>query len=159
MKPNKYYSNIQEKLVASMIDGKQVTGSGARPFHYGDVISDEWLVECKTHTEPGHNIYFGADIWSKIQKEAIFHHRMPALVVDEGSQKSQNTWCLIHKHNVDWSTYSLYGTKNITTKNITLRNEDLQELYSTLDYSQLYSFKWNNKEVVILPLERFSEMM
>lgn len=156
---NKYFSDKQEKLVANTLGWKQVSGSGARPFHYGDVISDEWLAECKTHTEPNQPIFFSKEVWEKIQAEAVIHQRKPVLIVDNGSQTYENTWCLIHNHNVDWSVYSLYDTKIIDTSNLTFKNEELQNLYSSLDYHYLYKFKWNNKLVVIVPFGRFKDMV
>ena len=51
-KPTRFYSNRQEKAVAKVIGGKQTPNSGATPWAKGDVISDEWLIECKTTTSP-----------------------------------------------------------------------------------------------------------
>lgn len=47
-KSTRYYSSSQEKKVAKAIHGKQVANSGATCFNKGDVITDEWLIECKT---------------------------------------------------------------------------------------------------------------
>ena len=49
-KPTRFYSNKQEKKVAKAVQGKQVANSGATPFYKGDVITDNWLIECKTST-------------------------------------------------------------------------------------------------------------
>lgn len=87
---NKTYSDKQEKLVAKTICGKQISGSGARPFAPGDVENDEWLFECKTHTTPGHKIVFNSDVWKKIKDEAMIRHKYPAYVCDDGSQLLEN---------------------------------------------------------------------
>lgn len=47
-KPTRYYSSIQEKKVAKAVEGKTTSNSGATPFQKGDVISSDWLIECKT---------------------------------------------------------------------------------------------------------------
>jgi len=47
-KSTRYYSSRQEKSVAKSIRGKQVSNSGATAFNKGDVITDSWLIECKT---------------------------------------------------------------------------------------------------------------
>lgn len=47
-KPTRFYSNKQEKSVAKIIDGQQVSNSGATAFNKGDVVTDNWLIECKT---------------------------------------------------------------------------------------------------------------
>lgn len=47
-KPTRFYSNKQEKAVAKSLNGKVVPNSGAIRFGAGDVIVDNWLIECKT---------------------------------------------------------------------------------------------------------------
>ena len=44
----RYYSSRQEKKVAKKLGGKQVANSGAATFVAGDVITKDWLIECKT---------------------------------------------------------------------------------------------------------------
>lgn len=48
----RYYSSKQEKYIARLLDGKQVSGSGSPHFCCGDVVTDNWLIECKTTTKP-----------------------------------------------------------------------------------------------------------
>lgn len=50
--PTRWYSRKQEKKVAQIIDGKQTANSGATAFSKGDCFNDNWLIECKTLTEP-----------------------------------------------------------------------------------------------------------
>lgn len=94
MKPTKHFSNKQEKLIADYLNWAVVVGSGARDFHPGDITSDDWLCECKTHTSSGHDIYFNRDVWKKLSNEAISKFKFPVLFVDDGSQKVENTWCM-----------------------------------------------------------------
>ena len=47
-RPTRFFSNRQEKAVAKVIKGKQVSNSGATAFNKGDVSNDDWLIECKT---------------------------------------------------------------------------------------------------------------
>lgn len=47
---NRWYSNRQEKLVAKALNGRQTSNSGATAFIKGDVLTDDWLIECKTAT-------------------------------------------------------------------------------------------------------------
>lgn len=49
-RPTRFYSNKQEKQVAKDLSGKKVANSGATPFYKGDVVTDDWLIECKTTT-------------------------------------------------------------------------------------------------------------
>lgn len=49
-RPTRFYSDKQEKKVAKAVSGKQTANSGATAFSKGDVITAEWLIECKTST-------------------------------------------------------------------------------------------------------------
>jgi hypothetical protein len=42
------YSKAQEKRVAKNLKGKRQSNSGATPFFKGDVITDQFCIECKT---------------------------------------------------------------------------------------------------------------
>lgn len=95
LKGTKYYSDRQEKMVAHYLGWQQVTGSGARPTFVGDVIGDTWLGECKTHVSLTDKITFRFDVWDKLEKEAISRFQDPVLIVDDGSQKPENTFVLI----------------------------------------------------------------
>ena len=44
----KYYSDVQERRVSSLLGMKQVSGSGAPCFCCGDILGDMFLGECKT---------------------------------------------------------------------------------------------------------------
>ena len=46
----RYYSSKQEKKVANLFNGHQVKNSGATPWEKGDVDTNLFLLECKTHT-------------------------------------------------------------------------------------------------------------
>lgn len=44
----RYYSNRQEKKVAKAVKGRKTANSGATAFQKGDVVTKDWLIECKT---------------------------------------------------------------------------------------------------------------
>ena len=50
-KPTRYYSKQQEKKVAKAVRGKRQANSGATAFAKGDVVTTDWLIECKTKTK------------------------------------------------------------------------------------------------------------
>lgn len=91
----KYYSNLQESSIATYLNWVQISGSGSRPLHPGDIADKKWLGECKTHTTPGHRIVFSFDVWDKLEREAISQFKRPALFVDDGSQKLSKTWVMV----------------------------------------------------------------
>lgn len=90
----KDFSNKQEHLIADYLGWKTVVGSGARDFHYGDLIEPQWLGECKTHVKPRKKITFYQNHWDKIVLESLFHHRNPVLIVDNGTQNLNDTYCM-----------------------------------------------------------------
>lgn len=99
-KGTKHYSDKQEKLVANYMSEDndrwcQVKGSGARPNFPGDVLSKDWLVECKTYTKPNQQLIFVFKVWDKIYYEASGIFKKPVLVTDDGSQRLEKTYCMV----------------------------------------------------------------
>ena len=84
-RPTRFYSNKQEKKVAKVLGGKQVSNSGATPFHTGDVRTDKWLIECKTCTTEKASFSIKRD-WLVKNKEESFAmgKRYNALCFDYG---------------------------------------------------------------------------
>ena len=69
-KPTRYYSKQQEKKVAKYVGGKRQPNSGATPFYKGDVITDEFLIECKTKTKDCKSFTVKEDWLLKNEEEA-----------------------------------------------------------------------------------------
>lgn len=92
--PTKHYSSIQENKIAESLGWKVVTGSGSRDCHPGDVESDSWLGECKTHVKRTDKITFNLNVWKKIRDEGASKFKVPVLFVDNGTQLLEYTWCL-----------------------------------------------------------------
>ena len=162
----KTYSSKQEKLIAKVLEGKVVTGSGARPVDPGDVKSYDWLAECKTHTEPGHTIFFDLNVWKKICNEADGIHRKPVLIVDDGSQKEKYTWCLCRPFNINMINLLCLDFPVTVRKNISAKHEKLNEVLTNTTKSYVgkfyiggcYEFEWGGEEICILPLSIFKEV-
>lgn len=83
--PTRWYSDKQEKKVARIVSGKQTSNSGATAFRKGDCFNDNWLIECKTLTEPkkSHSI---KKEWLEKNAEEAFAMNKPynALAFDFG---------------------------------------------------------------------------
>ena len=84
-RPTRFYSNKQEKKVAKALGGKQQSNSGATTFNKGDVVTDDWLIECKTATSEKQSFSIKRE-WLEKNKEEAFamnksHH---ALAFDFG---------------------------------------------------------------------------
>lgn len=83
-KPTRYYSKQQEKKVAKKLSGKRQANSGATAFQKGDVITDQFLVECKTKTKDSKSFTIKEDWLLKNEEEAFAMNRDSALCFDFG---------------------------------------------------------------------------
>ena len=71
MKPTRYYSKQQEKRVAKATNGKRQSNSGATAFDKGDIITDQFLIECKTKTADCKSFTIKEDWLLKNEEEAF----------------------------------------------------------------------------------------
>ena len=83
-RPTRYYSKQQEKKVAKKLSGKRQANSGATAFQKGDVITDQFLVECKTKTKDSKSFTIKEDWLLKNEEEAFAMNRDSALCFDFG---------------------------------------------------------------------------
>lgn len=162
----KKFSDKQEKMIAKELGGYQVGMSGAAPGTPGDVKTYEWLIECKTHTTPDHSIVFNTDVWKKIKDEAMAMHRKPVLIVDDGSQTANKTWCLCRAANLKLASTISCDLPIKIRKNISCSSDKLAEalkiagkLYVGAFYEGVvFELTWEGDNVVILPLKLFKEL-
>lgn len=70
-RPTRFYSKKQEKKVAKVVNGKVTANSGATAFQKGDVISKDWLIECKTKTKDCASFTIKEDWLLKNEEEAF----------------------------------------------------------------------------------------
>lgn len=155
---SKYFSSKQEKMIANSLGWSVVSGSGSRNLHPGDIQSDEWLGECKTHEKPGHKITFYKSVWDKIVDEAISKYRFPALFVDDGSQTVENTWVMFNVlPAINYtSCYFIYTVKT----NVSFKSLDMMKHRNTLDLSEpvVYTLKYYRRNVYVSTLQDFITM-
>lgn len=72
-KPTRWYSSKQEKEVAKTLGGKCTSNSGATDFGgKGDILLDNFLLECKTKTTPSNSISIKKEWFEKNTREAVF---------------------------------------------------------------------------------------
>lgn len=74
-RPTRFYSNRQEKQVAKVVGGRQTANSGATAFQKGDVLSDNWLIECKTSTTEKASFSIKREWLDKNREEAFAMNR------------------------------------------------------------------------------------
>ena len=67
----KKFSNNQENHIAKVLGGKKVANSGATPFNKGDVITDLFVIECKTKTKESKSMNIQKDWIDTIKTESF----------------------------------------------------------------------------------------
>jgi len=70
-KPTRFYSKKQEQAVAKVVNGRRTANSGATPFYKGDVVTNDWCIECKTATEAKASMSIKREWFSKLKEEAF----------------------------------------------------------------------------------------
>lgn len=157
MKPTKYYSSKQEKMIADYLGWSVVVASGARPFNPGDIKSIEYLCECKTHTSVQKRIVIKKSVWKKISTEAMSVTKKPILFTDNGTQKIEDTWCIIKKPKIFNGAIcdKLSGDMRDSATQITFEHIALKE---ALINNQCAELSIDNESLILMRLETFYNM-
>ena len=69
--PTRARSSKQEKQVAGLMGGRQTKNSGATLFDKGDVLTDKFLLECKTKMQHSESITIRKEWFEKNLKETL----------------------------------------------------------------------------------------
>lgn len=149
----KELSRKQEKTLASALGWEVVSGSGSRFLHPGDIKSNQWLGECKTHITKYNRIKFIYSVWDKILDEAVSVRKFPVLFVDDGSQKTSTTWCITNQ--LPSKPYKIFTFPfNVNNSSFSFNHEDLIELTrkSEREFGDMviYVVKRKNKQDIYL---------
>lgn len=151
----KDYSIKQEKLIADYLGWKCVVASGARACHPGDIKSDNWLGECKTHVTTGNRIKFIYKEWAKICEEAMSKFRFAVLFVDDGSQKERNTWCMISAKVV--SSDDQPTIEQVVAKSSLFVSEPMM-VACDQSPDKMLKFNFNGDKVLVMRLSTFKDL-
>ena len=90
-KPTRYFSNKQEKAIATALGGHQQPNSGATPWAKGDVVTDKFLLEAKTKTKSSNSITIQKEWFEKQKQESAFHGKpYTAIVFSFGPDEEQH---------------------------------------------------------------------
>lgn len=146
----KTYSCKQEALIAKSLGWFTVVASGARINHPGDVKSNEWLGECKTHVKFQDKIIFKSSVWKKLLDEAVSCFKHPVYFVDNGTQSLEHTWCLFIA-NMDIGDIDVKKFPNNIQENIIFSDSQLPH--------GLYSIRFNNQFLYISDFDTFRRLV
>lgn len=158
MESTKTYSNLQETRISNYLGWDKVPASGARSFHPGDIQSEDWLGECKTHVKKTDDVIFNLSVWKKLTVEAMSIGKRPVLFVDNGSQDIHSTWVLFEKCLApeNLKHYDLVDCLIGVNKNIKYSTAYLD----TLKPKQIITKSWRNVgSILILRLDTFKELI
>lgn len=91
----RYYSNRQEKKVAKVVNGKRQANSGATAFAKGDIITDTFLIECKTKVKDSTSFTVKEEWLLKNEEEAFaMGKNNSALVFDFGPNSDKRYYII-----------------------------------------------------------------
>lgn len=94
-KPTRYYSKQQEKKVAKKVGGRRTANSGATAFSKGDVVTTDWLIECKTKTKDCSSFTIKEEWLLKNEEEAFaMGKNNSALVFDFGPSANKRYYVI-----------------------------------------------------------------
>ena len=143
----KDFSSKQEAAIAKILGWKVVSGSGSRACHPGDIESDIWLGECKTHTEQVDHIEFRIDHWVKIFQEASSKFKHAVLFTDDGTQNLSRTWCVFSTRVTLPKIAKVFPYKKKFRTNIKMKYDDVGKAYTE-------AFDGSNNPVFEVELEK-----
>ena len=89
MKPTRYYSDKQEKRTAKNLNAQVQVSSGSSKFYKGDVQNNNFLIECKTCTQPKKSFSIKKEWLEKIQLQSLeMRKNYPVLAFDFGDDEN-----------------------------------------------------------------------
>lgn len=93
-KPTRYYSDKQEKSVAKAVGGRKTPNSGATPYVKGDVLTKQWIFECKTIIKSQKSRTIEEAWFTKNKNESLFMNKdYDAVIINFGEGKP-NYYCV-----------------------------------------------------------------
>lgn len=95
--PTRYYSSKQEHAVAKAVGGQTTSNSGATMWQKGDVLTDQFLIECKTKTTKSSSISIKKEWLEKNTQEAAFMGKPYSAVVFSFGPDEENHYIINHE--------------------------------------------------------------
>ncbi len=91
----RYYSTRQEKKVAKAVKGRKTANSGATAFQKGDILTDTFLIECKTKVSDCKSFTIKEEWLLKNEEEAFaMGKNNSALVFDFGPSANKRYYII-----------------------------------------------------------------
>lgn len=93
----RYYSDRHEKSVCKALNARQQANSGAGHFNKGDVVTDSFLIECKTSMSEKNSISIKKEWFEKNKNEAFSIRKPYHAVCFNFGPESKNYYCIDEK--------------------------------------------------------------
>lgn len=95
---SKFFSTTQENIVAKLLGGETVSGSGAPKFCAGDVLTEDFLIECKTSMKPKESFSLKREWLIKNEIERIgTNKRYGSLAISFSPEGTENYFVINEK--------------------------------------------------------------
>lgn len=94
----RYFSGKQEKYIAEKFGGYLSSNSGASDFSAGDVVLENYLVECKTCMKDQKSFTIQKEWLEKIKKEAFFKNKDSGIVAFNFGPESKENYFIIDEN-------------------------------------------------------------
>jgi len=88
------FSRQQEKEVAKQLNGKVVTGSGNGDFNGGDVLLEDWFLECKTVISEKKSYAIKRSVLDKMMEQAFEQQKDKAALLFRFEPKGED-WVVL----------------------------------------------------------------
>ena len=90
------YSGKQEKYVAKQLGGRVQPNSGATPFLKGDLVTNDFLIECKTCVTDKKSFAIKKEWLDKLEEER-FAMRKPNMALAFNFGPNQETYYIVNE--------------------------------------------------------------
>ena len=97
IRPTRYYSKKQENKVAKEVNGRRTANSGATTFQKGDVVADDFLIECKTTTTSKSSFSIKREWIEKNEEEAFAMGKTHSVIAFSFGESEPNYYVLNEK--------------------------------------------------------------
>lgn len=94
----RYFSSKQEEYIAKLIGGRTTANSGASRFNAGDVVTEDWLIECKTTTKPKESFSIKKEWITKNERERMDLQKPYSALVFQFEEDGQNYFVINEKN-------------------------------------------------------------
>lgn len=139
-------SVIQEERVAKLFDGKRTPQSGGGKFRKGDILTKDFLIECKTTIEPKLTYSVKKDTLDKAKHEANEMGKEDSILAFTIGENFEDYFVVSHRFirkliNLQSDVQNLYNTTKAQLTQIEFMATELTKRHKEISEIDVASFK------------------